>query len=266
MIIRLTERLITAFRFLTIIPLPSAAGETAEREVGRSSAFFPVVGLFQGLLLALFHLLFMKLFPLDITAALLVVLLVITSGGFHLDGLSDTFDALASRRGRDGMLEVMKDSNAGPIGVVAVTLTLLLKYLLLREVLALPGIPLHLPLVLFPVAGRWIMVPAMYHGRSARPDGLGRIFMDNTGAGELAGSLIILSAVVAGLAICGGVTHAAYTLRLTLLPLGPVYAVGLLAAACCNGRFGGLTGDTLGAISEAGEVVFLLSYLVTAGW
>ena len=39
-----------ALQFLTIIPFP-LKGETAERDIGRTTAFFPLVGLVQGVFL-----------------------------------------------------------------------------------------------------------------------------------------------------------------------------------------------------------------------
>ena len=63
-----------------------------------------------------------------LAALALVVLLLGLSGCLHLDGLSDSADGLFSSRSRDRMLEIMKDSHVGPMGLVAVLVVLLAKF------------------------------------------------------------------------------------------------------------------------------------------
>ncbi|GBE31163.1 MAG TPA: adenosylcobinamide-GDP ribazoletransferase [Nitrospirae bacterium] len=259
------KKLILAFSFLTIIPMPHVPYDVEDKDVGNSAVLFPVVGLFQGLLLVLLHMILLKVVPVEIAAGLLIVLLVISNGGFHLDGLSDTFDALASRKDRERMLDIMKGSTAGPVGVVSIVLVILLKYLLLKNVLTMQALPFYIPLILFPVFGRWVMVPAMYHGRSARHDGLGRTFIENTGIREYVNAFVMLGVITAGIWIyTAKFTPVHVLLPVIFVPLAIVYAFGFLGALFCNYRFGGLTGDNLGAISEIGEILFLLSFLVVS--
>jgi adenosylcobinamide-GDP ribazoletransferase len=184
--------------------MPDLYSDIGGHEVGKSSAFFPIVGLFQGLLLFVFYIALSRFLPDDVIAALLLCLLIAINGGFHLDGLSDTFDALASRKGRGRMLEIMKDSTTGPIGVIAIVLVLLLKYLSLKNILAL-NISFALPLILFPVAGKWSVVLALSQGRSAATDGLGKMFLDNTGFREMviASFLVMIVILVTLLSVYG---------------------------------------------------------------
>jgi adenosylcobinamide-GDP ribazoletransferase len=93
------RRIVLALQFLTIIPLRNIENVSL-KEIGSSSAFFPLTGLVQGSLLVVIAFLFLKIFPSDLVSGLLVLVIIITNGGFHLDGLSDTFDALASRGDR----------------------------------------------------------------------------------------------------------------------------------------------------------------------
>ncbi len=82
MFAKLTE----AVRFLTILPLPLTQIHTAENNIGKSSACFPLVGLMQGFLLILVYALFVRIFPNDIVAALLVSALLLSNGGFIWTG------------------------------------------------------------------------------------------------------------------------------------------------------------------------------------
>ena len=89
-----------ALQFLTILPVGIKGGISGEN-LGRSSVFFPLIGLFKGGLLVLTYKALGPVFSHQIIAALLLILSVLINGGFHLDGLADTFDAIASRKSRE---------------------------------------------------------------------------------------------------------------------------------------------------------------------
>ncbi len=101
------KRLLFSFQFLTIIPL-RVKEHISEEEIGISPAFFPLVGVFQGGLLVISAILLRKVFSLELTNGLLILLLVLINGGFHLDGLADTFDAIAARGDKEKKLSIMK--------------------------------------------------------------------------------------------------------------------------------------------------------------
>lgn len=250
-------KLIGAIRFLTILPLPAKSVPAAEDDIGRCSACFPLVGLIQGVLLALLAAVFARIFSDDIAAALLVAALVLSNGGFHLDGLSDTFDALASRKNKEKMLAIMKDGTTGPIGAVSIVLIILLKYVLLKQVVSLPGLAAYAGLLLFPALARWSMVPALFHAKSARSDGLGKIFIEQTGAWELIAATGLAAGIYA--AIFLWVSQVLMPLKMIALFL-TMYICSFTMSRFFEKKFGGLTGDNLGAITETGEVLFLLIF------
>jgi cobalamin 5'-phosphate synthase/cobalamin synthase len=255
-----------AFQFLTIVPL-KIAGDVTEGEIAGSAIFFPLVGAFQGLLTAVSALLLMQVFPADITAGLAMLFLVLSNGGFDLDGLADTADGLAvkssgkAEQDRTKRLLVMKDSATGAMGVIALVMTLLLKYILMQRLLT--DFPLPAVLTLFflmPVLSKWITAPAMYHGTSARKDGLGRIFMEYAGLKSLIKStvLVFLLAVpvfllnITGISATGGLVFLIFS-------MAAFYCFCLLAIIFLTKRFGGLTGDHFGALTEIAEIFFILT-------
>jgi adenosylcobinamide-GDP ribazoletransferase len=251
-------KFIGAIQFLTILPTTLRFIHASDGDMGRSSACFPLVGLIQGFLLALVLAIFGRIFPYDIVAALQVLVLVLSNGGFHLDGLSDTFDALASWKSKEKMIAIMKESTAGPIGVVSIVLIILLKYLLFKNVDFLPGSNAYIALILTPAVARWSMVPALFHAKSARSDGLGKIFIEQTGVRELF--------VATGLIL--GITSAIFLFVSQLIMLLKIIVVFILLyllsfsmSRFFANKFGGLTGDNLGAITEMNEVIFLLIFL-----
>lgn len=187
------KKILLAFQFLTIIPV-KIKGEISEKELGEATVFFPLVGAFQGVLLVTVNLILIKVFPTELTNGLLILMLTLSNGGFHLEGLADTFDAIASHGDRERKLAIMKDSTTGPVGVIAIVLALLLKFLALNSLFHFSLFSFYFSLLLMPVFSRWVIVPVIFHGESARQEGLGKIFIENTGMKELVvATLLVIS-------------------------------------------------------------------------
>jgi adenosylcobinamide-GDP ribazoletransferase len=260
----------TAFQFLTIIPLKTNR-EATEKEVRNSVCFFPLIGALQGVLLALSAFVFSKIISDDMTAAVLLVFYVLITGGFHQDGLSDTFDALSvpssgdKERDRTKRLQVMKDGTVGPIGVIVIVLALLLKYLLIKETLRIDSYTeKYFIIFLMPVFSKWVMVTAMYHSKSARKDGIGRTFLEHTGLKQVVFATIVLLLVTFVL-FCSLHYFFPFSFQwiMGLFTLFLCSEVALILLICLilkyifTARFGGLTGDNFGAMHEISEVFFL---------
>lgn len=258
------KQVLLAFQFLTIVPV-KVAGEITGKEVAGASAFFPLAGAFQGLVTSLSALLLLNIAPPDITAGFALLLLILSNGGFDLDGLADTFDALAvkssgdAERDRAKRLLVMKDSSTGAMGAIALIIAILLKFVLMGRLLS--DIPFFLAgpvLFLMPVFSKWITVPVMYHARSAKKDGLGRIFIEGIGlegviiSTALTAALFLLASLpqLTGISLTSGIGQCVFLLT-------AFYLFGLLAIKFLTKRFGGLTGDHFGALTEISEILFL---------
>ena len=264
------KQLLLAFQFLTIVPI-RVSGEVSEKDIAKSAAFFPLVGAFQGLLAAAAALLLVRIFPPDITAGLVLLVLIISNGGFDLDGLADMADALAvkatgdAQTDREKRLAVMKDSSTGAIGVLALVMALLLKFLFIHRLLLdySPSTGASV-LLLMAAFSKWVTVPAMYHGASARGNGLGRIFADNMKRN----TVIFSSVLMAFIYIIISEMHLSRVYgqsSLTMLPVlfALLYALNFLWVIFSGKKFGGITGDIMGALSEVSEILFLA---VTTAW
>jgi adenosylcobinamide-GDP ribazoletransferase len=234
--------ILVAFQFLTIIPLPFSI-RCEKEDLGRSTAFFSVVGLAIGGLLAGANWLISPWLARPLCDALLITLLALITGALHLDGLADVCDGLAARGGRERFLAVMKDSQVGAVGAVGLVLGLLLKW---QALVAVPPELKWQALLIFPALARFGQVLTMTGARHARQDGLGAAFA--LGAGGPALFFAFATTAAAGLYLFG------------LKGMLPLAAVCLLT---CAGRMffhralGGLTGDTIGCISELNEILVL---------
>lgn len=233
------KSLSAAIGFLTVLPMPTRwLGD--EKELARSVAWFPLVGALIGCSVALLDRGLGLILPPTVVSAISVLALLGASGGLHMDGLADTADGFFSNRGREGMLEIMRDSRSGPMGVMAICGVLLLK----TSALAAVPPPLRLPaIVLMPIAGRTALTLHLAVLPYARSEGgLAGVFRPTRGPGILAVALLTGSAWLL-LGHRGLITAAASL------------AVMLLLAVYSKFKIGGFTGDTLGAACEMTELV-----------
>jgi adenosylcobinamide-GDP ribazoletransferase len=233
--------LLDALRFLTVLPLPGLA-TTSSSDFAAAVRWFPVAGLLIGGLLVLAGWPAGLAWDGLVRAACVVVAWGIITGGMHLDGLSDTFDAVMSWRPRERKLEIMKDSRVGAMGLLAVVGVLLLKFAWLQS----SGAGWWQAVLLAPVWGRWAQVYALCHFPAARAGGLGEAFQARLGRADFwyaTAAALLVSLLVAP-------WHA-------LVVGGLVWAGSWALARWWLRDLGGLTGDTYGALCELGEVVVL---------
>ena len=191
-------------------------------------------------------------------ATLAVALIAVATGGLHLDGLADTADGLGSRRPADQALEIMRRSDAGPLGVATLLLVLLV------QVSALASLPHGWAgasgLVLAAVTSRVAVVLAT-GSPPARPSGFGALVAGRTSAAGRAASVAVLLAVVAaGGLVLGGVAAAARGLLAAVAGL----AVAALLRWAARRRLGGMTGDVFGAIIELSTATVLLALVLAS--
>ncbi|TKH44259.1 adenosylcobinamide-GDP ribazoletransferase [Paenibacillus terrae] len=284
------QAIAAAFQFLSRLPVKAELDFSPEL-LKRSASYYPLVGMVIGLIVWCFAALASLVLPPLPCAVLTLAVWVWLTGGLHLDGWMDAADALFSYRSRERMLEIMKDSRVGAMGVIACVLLLMLKASLLYTVLAerdLSGL-LLLPMVW----SRWFMVSAMKRWPKARnDDGLAARFADmssrRAGLAVFWAVLITLGAAAGQCIIAGWFTgtggmdmdntsftaygHSIFShpgelaiwTGFLLLPL-LANAVGSFTASRINRRLGGLTGDIYGALNELLETVLLLFIVILCG-
>lgn len=236
------DRFLAAVRFLTILPVPGTRG-TTEDDLAGSVPWFPVVGLLLGATASLVAWGVSGIAPPMVTAVILVILLASFSGCLHLDGLSDSADGLLSSRPRERMLEIMKDSHVGPMGVIALVSVLLLKFAALASI---SPSALWRIAFLMPLAGRVVLVVHIAMLPYARSSGLGGVFYrrDRGHRRAALGACVLLTVACWGL--LGSSWPGAW--------IGCLVAI-YLTAWYAGHKLGGVTGDTLGAACEIVETV-----------
>ncbi|EPY2304447.1 adenosylcobinamide-GDP ribazoletransferase [Clostridium sporogenes] len=235
-------------QFFTRIPVNKNL--QCEKENFRRGAFFlPVVAFMIGGIELLIYLGLKNFLPPNVIIVLLILFTAMITGGLHMDGLADTCDGFFSLRDKERIIEIMKDSRIGSYGTIALIIDLLLKYQLLYS-LVLKGY--SIAIVLAPIIGRISILFLCLSKRTAKKNGSGNIFIGNMS------KPIIFSITIIVLIISTYLLG----LKATIIPFIGVLLITYLLYLLCLNKINGLTGDTLGACNELGEIIYLLILLM----
>ncbi|WP_027307942.1 adenosylcobinamide-GDP ribazoletransferase [Caloramator sp. ALD01] len=233
------KSLILTLQFLTRLPIPVSV-EIDKKTLSRGTFFYPYIGVLIG---SLGYIPYYLLHPIDnqIAALFSVLCLIAITGGFHLDGLSDTCDGFFSSRNRERILEIMKDSRIGAFGVVAIVFDILTKFLLLSKI----SYKSMLLTLMFSLAFARLTAAFMFtFGKSAKKDGLGAQITQNRS--ELYYILAFSSFMPIAFWYLGYVAFYIFFIDL---------AFAILLMLKSYKTIGGLTGDVYGACIEICEVI-----------
>ncbi|HMD90185.1 MAG TPA: adenosylcobinamide-GDP ribazoletransferase [Anaerolineaceae bacterium] len=234
-----------AFAFMTILPI-HLNEQLSPGDLGKASAWYPLVGVFIGGLVWLAKYGLQLIFPPLLTAVLCVAVWIFLSGGLHLDGLADCFDGMLNSSLPARRLEIMKDPRLGTFGGLGLLLAVLIKVAAVYSLA--PG---HDWIAILTAAalGRWMILLA---GKQplARPGGMGADFALGLTKASFAWAVILPVVLV----ILGGWRG--------LLAAGLAHLVALGIFGLARSRLGGVTGDVYGLIVEVTELVVLLTFAV----
>lgn len=240
------QKLCVTLRFLTILPIKWRADDDGEH-FSDISIYFPFVGIIIGILAFLLTYVGHFFLPTQVLVAILIVFYGAISGFFHIDGLADSFDGLFSSRPKERMLEIMRDSATGAMGVVGIVAVMLLKYA------SLSSMPIEYLLsasFFIPVAGRVALLIVMGFQKYARKEGgLGKTFYSARSKNEA-------KIVIIGLFLLLTIVSIPFAIKAMAIILLGLFAFMKL----CNDRIGGATGDTLGASCEIVEMLMAIAF------
>ncbi len=245
---------LVALQFLTRLPVQLSRFEPGW--LNDCVRHFPLVGAIVGGVGAAVLLGAAQLWSPAVAAVLALAATVALTGGFHEDGLADTFDALGGVVPRDKALAIMKDSRIGSYGALALVLSLLARAGLLAVLATRPAL--------------WAVAALLASHAFARAAAVGVMAsLPYGGDAEHAKAKPLALAVaprnlVIALGWCGLLAAALAALGVglpwLLAACTAAALVALLMRHWLQTRLGGYTGDGLGATEQLSEIAVLLAF------
>ena len=233
------KSILIAFSMFSAIPVPQTDWE--EQSMRYSLCAFPLVGVVIALLSFGWGKLCTALaLPELLRGAGYCLLPVLTTGGIHLDGYADTWDALSSHAGIEKKQEILKDPHLGAFAAIRIGVYLIIS---LAVWTSLPEFRGWAIVCLF-MLSRTLSALSLACFPLAEGSGLARSFAEAADRAKLRNALIALAVLIAA----------------ALVPAGG--AVMLLPAALVFWRhyrmatvdFAGLSGDLCGWFLQASEL------------
>ena len=222
-----------AFKFLTLASRFDRT-QASPQQVGAAIPYFPLVGIFLGLVLVLLNRFLDPRLESEILGSLLIAFLALLTGAIHYQGLQNTFDALSVKKGRG---EETGRSHA--FGVLAIVFVVLLKV----RAVEVTGETRSLGLLLTPLFARWSLVIFLY-GAASIAEGTARILADNVKAWHLALTTVVTLAL------------AAFLVGRTALWIGLCLSLfALLSRSYLRRRNDCIDSDNFGAVVELSETL-----------
>jgi adenosylcobinamide-GDP ribazoletransferase len=251
-----TRRFGSALSLLTVLP----GGGGAPRSDPGVAAWFPLVGAVFGLvgyaIVKVAAELRIQMRAPFLVAVLIVVAWAMLSRLLHWDGLADVADGFWGAHDRERRLEIMADSQTGAFGSTAIALVAILEVIAIGVIV---GQPHELVVLLVPVISRFSATAAAWLGTPARPGGLGHSIMGHPSTASVIVAVVPLSLVLSGL----WVGYEALGVAAGVLGIVVAFAIPHVLAS----RFGGVTGDVMGASVLLTEVtIFTVMALAMSVW
>ena len=245
-----TVDILRALGLLSRLPI-SVNSESARNRGAAASWAFPVAGFAIGLVTAVVGCIASWVgFPPVIAAGVALATMIMVSGAMHEDGLADTADGLWGAYEAPRRLEIMKDSHIGAYGVIALVLSIVVRW---AAIVALMENHIFFCAIIgVATLSRAPMVMVMARVENARDTGLSA----GVGRPQIETAL---AAVAIALAI--GIMTAGAAATLFGVVLVVLTTLGIVAIA--REKIGGQTGDILGAVQQIAEIAVLGACLAT---
>jgi adenosylcobinamide-GDP ribazoletransferase len=240
---------LVALQFLTRLPVV-VAGDLPPDALAESARFFPIVGGLVGAGAIGIDVVVGARAGRSVSVVLMLIYLVIVTGALHEDGLADAADGFGGGWTKERVLAIMRDSNIGSFGALAIGLSLLARFVFLAS---LPPASLHGVVLAGQVLNRWATLPLAHWLPPARnDDGQGARMARKTSTTSLAiGTVVMVSIVTVASGVAG------------VVMIAVAAGVAALTGAYYRRRIGGITGDCLGATCQVTECAVYLTGVIS---
>lgn len=241
---RYLENFLLMIQLLTRIPINKSL-PCDNDDFKRGSSFFAIVGLIIGIIQFIVYSVFIRVFDLEITVIIIIIIDILITGGFHIDGFGDTCDGFFATKGKDKIIDIMKDSRIGTFACIGIIINILIKFIGYRIILSNTTSYI---IILLPMISRVSISLISYIGKAAKETGSGNLFINTVGIKQVIINYILFSVT------------AFFMLDIKKIIILIIVSIitTLLFNKYCNSKIKGITGDSLGATNELVILILLI--------
>lgn len=232
-------------QFLTRININRSL-DCQEENFKWGSIFMPVIGLVIGGIQWILYKLLINILPINISVTTVILAGIVLTGAMHMDGFGDMCDGFFAFKGRDKIIEIMKDSRVGTYSCIAIVMDILFKYNLLCYIVQ----GFSAAIIVAPVISRLSTLFLVAVGKPAKSTGTGNLFIDAVNISQF----FIGTLITAGILLFVVAINPEYSVLLMILAI----MISFVFYLYCRRKIGGLTGDLLGANNEIIEISILV--------
>ncbi|OBW56647.1 cobalamin 5'-phosphate synthase [Solibacillus silvestris] len=245
-----------AWQFFSAVPIKKQLDMNA-KSVTWMYGFLPIVGLLIGSIISGGVFILSRYSEVSelLLAILIVIGLIVLTGGLHLDGWIDMSDAFFSYGEKEKRLEILDDPRTGAFGVLSVFCLLVLKIGVIYEMLMYGQLAIVPFLIFIPFIARMGMLLYFVTMQPAKEKGLAAYFKGIVIQNKLV-FLIVFQSILAFVSWFYIGVFSLFILVVVMLVAVVIYW------NWSRKHFGGVTGDLLGALGEGLEVVLWLTILL----
>jgi len=240
-----------ALSFFSRVPVPASTNFKAY-PFHLGNAYFPFVGLLYAFVCLLAYLFAHLFFNESLSVLLMLIVGLLFTGALHEDGLADSADGFGGGYDKQQRLAIMKDSQIGTYGVIALIMLVALKLLTLVQLAELSSWLLVTTFIVASVLSRTSTLLLMQYSQYARQEQTSK----STQSSQSLPQHYFLGAIALSLLV------------LFLLPIATaVIVLGMLIANTLfwqryfNNSIDGYTGDCLGLLQQLNELLIALTCL-----
>jgi adenosylcobinamide-GDP ribazoletransferase len=232
-------------QLLTRVPINKAL--PCENDNFKNGAsFFSLIGLLIGLCQYILFIVLAKVIPINFAVISIIIFDILITGALHIDGFGDTCDGFFAFKGKDKIIEIMKDSRIGTFGCIGIVLNLLIKY---EGYLLVVSNWKGIFILIIPMISKFSMILLSYIGKPAKEKGTGNLFINTVTLKEIIVNVIFV--IIIG-SLLGFIFE-------TIALLIAAVIITILFNLLCNSKINGITGDSLGANNE---LIVLLGLII----
>jgi len=237
-----------ALSFFSRVPVPASTDFKAY-PFHLGNAYFPFVGLLYAFVCFLAYSFAHLFFDESLSVLLMLIVGLLFTGALHEDGLADSADGFGGGYDKQQRLAIMKDSQIGAYGVIALIMLVALKLLTFVQLAELSSWLLVTIFIVASVLSRTSTLLLMQYSQYARQEQTSKSTQSSQSLplhyflGAIALSLLVLLLLPVATAV---------------IVLGMLIANTLFWQRYFNNSIDGYTGDCLGLLQQLNELLIAL--------